>query len=258
MSKPGQAISAGTVIDALATRHAKDVFVPECKMGSAWAGCRILDAWAMSKSWSPWTTFGYEVKVSRSDFLNDRKWQEYLPVCHEFYLATPAKLVAPEELPPDVGLLWMVGGRRMICKRKAVRREPDPAKLGRLMSYVLMSRARIVADMHEANAPEEDARDRWSRWLAEDTGEKWLGRMVGRRLAERVAKAERERDLAVSDRVRFEDLAKQVREWGLDPEHCSRFDLQRLFAPDRARDQRIAQAARSILAMVENMARREA
>lgn len=243
-------LTAGDVSDALAARHAKDVFIAECKMGSAWQGTRVLDAWAMPKSWSPWVTFGYEIKVSRSDFTNDRKWQEYLPVCHEFYLACPAKLIAPEELPSEVGLLWIVGRSRAICKRKAVRREPDPEKLGRLMSYVLMSRSRIVSDMHEANRRDEDARDRWARWLAEDTGERWLGHMVSRRVADRVARAERTATEARSAIANYEDVRARIREWGLDPDHCTRYQLESRFAPDVQRSRLIARAARQILEAV--------
>jgi len=30
---------------------------------------------------------GYEIKVSKSDFFNDIKWQEYLPMCNELFFA---------------------------------------------------------------------------------------------------------------------------------------------------------------------------
>src|SRR6266511_4356021 len=110
---------------ALRYRHSKDVLVEECNMGSAHAGCRRLDAWVLLKTWSPWTTIGYEVKVDRGDFLRDRKWVDYLPVCHELYFACPAKQIQPEELPPEVGLLWTTSGQRLVTKRKAHRRQPD-------------------------------------------------------------------------------------------------------------------------------------
>lgn len=45
-----------------------------------------------------------EVKVSISDFRNDRKWVEYLPFCDRFYFAVPIEF--PQEiLPEETGLI---------------------------------------------------------------------------------------------------------------------------------------------------------
>jgi hypothetical protein len=70
----------------LAKKHESDIFVEECKTGPA--GSRSLDGWAMEKSWANPRIIGYEVKVSRSDFLRDTKWHEYLDTCNEFYFVT--------------------------------------------------------------------------------------------------------------------------------------------------------------------------
>lgn len=146
-------ITASQLIDLLRVRHLGDVFVPECKDGGTWDRQHLrLDAWAMLRSWKPWTTIAYEVKVSRSDFIGDQKWPAYLPLCHELYFVCPAKLIDPTELPPSVGLLWTIGqgtGQRLVCKRKAVRREPDVQALSRLMAYTLMSRSVIVKGRHD-------------------------------------------------------------------------------------------------------------
>lgn len=67
------------ITDLLIARHAGDVFVPECKNGSTWetyySDQRLLklDGWAMKKSWKNPCMTGYEIKVDRSDFLNDEK-----------------------------------------------------------------------------------------------------------------------------------------------------------------------------------------
>jgi hypothetical protein len=178
------------LVDALAYRHAKDVFVPECKMGETWGeGARRLDAWALSKSWSPLTAWGYEVKVSRSDFLQDRKWERYLGVCHEFAFVCPRGLIQPEELPEGVGLLWS-HGQRLMTKRKPVRREPDGVELVRLMAYVLMSRSQIVENMWRAASA--DPAERWRALLTARDGDR-IGRMVSRRVAQRLNEAIAER-----------------------------------------------------------------
>ena len=55
-----------------------------------------------------WIFRGYEIKMSRSDFLHDEKWTSYLPNFHYFWFAIPEPgIVLPEELPDDVGLLVM-------------------------------------------------------------------------------------------------------------------------------------------------------
>jgi len=48
---------------------------------------------------------GFEVKVSRSDFVGDGKWQAYLHNFNFFYFVTPPGLIKPSELPPEIFLL---------------------------------------------------------------------------------------------------------------------------------------------------------
>ncbi len=150
-------MTADKMKELIENKHSKDVCVIECKNGQSWGNnLRKLDAWVMLKTWSPFTTIGYEVKVSRSDFLNDGKWQEYLPYCHLFYFACPPGVISVDELPQEVGLvLGSKNLRNLVTKRKAVRREPEPDKLVDLMAYILMARTNVVSDMWEANAPDK-------------------------------------------------------------------------------------------------------
>lgn len=146
-------MTADDLVSRLAEKHRDDVFVAECKNGPTWetSGLLRLDAWVLRRSWSPLTTIGYEVKVSRADFEADQKWPRYLPLCHQFYFVCPAKLITALDLPPGVGLIWATKTGKLYTKIKAERRRPDPDAQAGLLHYVLMSRARIVADMHEAN-----------------------------------------------------------------------------------------------------------
>ena len=70
-------MTSNLIKSLLAVRHAKDVFVEECKNGPTHNTKTLikLDAWAMSRSWANPHTFGYEIKVSRSDFLSDPQQQ---------------------------------------------------------------------------------------------------------------------------------------------------------------------------------------
>ena len=49
----------------------------------------------------------FEVKASRSDFTGDDKWHHYIKYCHTFSFVCPYGLIAKDELPPGIGLLWI-------------------------------------------------------------------------------------------------------------------------------------------------------
>lgn len=237
-----QPIAAGDIVAALAVKHSGDVFVAECNLGSSWNACRRMDAWAMPKSWSPLTFVGYEVKVSRSDFLRDEKWTDYLPVCHQLYFACPAKLIAAEELPADVGLMWLTGSR-FVTKRKAVRRTPSPDALVQIMAYVLMSRSRIVADMHQAVNRESRA-ERWRRWLDEGAKEQELGQLIGGKIGQRLREAQNSRRAAEEDVKRFAAIEDALSRMGL-PRTAGAWQVERKLGEsthDAAQIRRLAES----------------
>ena len=68
-------------------------------------GLLKFDGLAITKSYTKPNIIGYEIKVSRNDFLQDNKWHLYLQYCNEFYFVVPKGLVKKEELPDHVGLM---------------------------------------------------------------------------------------------------------------------------------------------------------
>lgn len=204
-------ITAKDIEGLLAARHSKDVFVPQCKTGPTQCahGLLIMDVWTMAKSWAHPLVTAYEIKVSRSDFVNDNKWRGYLDYCNSFYFVCPPKLIQPEELPKDTGLLWVSStGTKLLTKRKAPYRDvPIPEDLYR---YILMCRMRTGPD-------KEETVDYWHKWLMDKNARHVLGRSVSKalqvRLAEQVSRVterqeEIERKIAVYERVQkiCEDL----------------------------------------------------
>ena len=140
-------VTANQIVSLLARRHTKDVFLSECKTGYSWsrtAVCRRLDAWAMRKSWTKPYSYGYEIKVSRADWLRDRKWEEYLPFCTHFFIVTTPGVItdAKKEIPAEVGWLETSkkGGRLFIKKNAKYRKLQVPEDLYR---YILMWRSEI-------------------------------------------------------------------------------------------------------------------
>ncbi len=66
----------------------------------------VADLLAISKSYHAIVKI-YEVKISRGDFQRDvseGKYLSYMKFCHQFYFATPAKLIDKGELPEGCGL----------------------------------------------------------------------------------------------------------------------------------------------------------
>ena len=85
-------------------------FITECKNGSTYfppaQGLLKFDGLAITKSYTKPCIIGYEIKVSRGDFLQDGKWHLYLQYCNEFYFVVPHGLVKKDELPDNVGLIY--------------------------------------------------------------------------------------------------------------------------------------------------------
>lgn len=173
---------ASRIVPLIAKRHTRDVFVPECKTGPTWSGSPMrLDAWAMKRSWANSCFTGYEVKVARSDWLGDAKWEAYRRYCNLFYVVAPAGVVQLDELPAGVGLLRpSVNGCRLMTLRKAARTEiENPVDV---LLYVLMSRATINDNVW--NGPSIEY---WREWHATKIEKRELGHVASRTIRELVA-----------------------------------------------------------------------
>lgn len=183
----------------LQRRHANDVFVTECKDGPSQcvSDFRRLDAWAMKRSWVNPCMWGYEIKVSRRDFVQDQKWPTYLHLCNEFYFVAPKGVIRVEELPDNVGLLHVAStGSRLMVARKAKRREVKPPVS--LFVYLLFSRATFTHEGREA-VDRESRVDFWRRWLEDKERSLDIGHRVSRSLSALIEK--RIRDVEAENRA---------------------------------------------------------
>ncbi|MBE3064002.1 MAG: hypothetical protein IMZ69_03170 [Spirochaetes bacterium] len=97
-----------SILEILREKHTKGLFVDHCKTGPSYfsQGQAILDAWVMPYSWTK-PIIGYEVKVSRGDFVRDHKWVSYLPYCNLFYFVCPHGLIEAREVREEAGLIWI-------------------------------------------------------------------------------------------------------------------------------------------------------
>ena len=191
-------LTARELVELLRTKHWKDIFISECKNGGSMHGHLRLDGWAMKKSWANPLTVGYEVKISRSDFLGDSKWMSYLQYCNEFYFVCPSGLIQPDELPKEAGLLWASKtGTRLYTKKKAAYRI-DGVELEDLYKYILLWRA-TVHSQGNVYCNETANADYWRSWLEDKDENKKLGYRVSRKIRKLVEER--------IDKVHCENLA---------------------------------------------------
>lgn len=225
-----QKIDSTHIIDLLRARHEQDVFVTECKDGPTHSANHFrMDAWAMTKSWSNPRTIGYEVKVSRSDFLNDTKYQKYLGLCNELYFVSSPGIIKVEELPQEVGLIEVTStGTRLITKRKAAYRKVDiPESLYR---YLLMSRCKISRSEMGVN-DDIHGLSFWKQWLVDKDEKSRVGAIVSKQMRILIHGIQKENEELVKKHEKYERLraymeAHDLSEWCLDSDDAIQRRLQ--------------------------------
>lgn len=181
-------VTARDIKIALAKKHRTEFFLTECKNGPTHYSTGLLqfDAVAIYKSWSRPQIRGYEIKVSRSDFLRDAKYSQYLPYFHNFYFVTPTGLVQRQEVEENIGLIWYNPEKgSLTTKKKAVYRniEIDP----KMLLYIIMNRLendRIPFYSEKA--------EYWKDWLSNKISNQDLAWRVKSKLLDQISKLEQE------------------------------------------------------------------
>lgn len=191
-------ITADDIKTLIKNKHYKDFAIEECKTGPTWGNnnMRKFDVWVMKKSWSNMSCIGYEVKVSRSDFLQDNKWQEYLEYCNEFSFVCPTGLILPEELTEGVGLYYVSKtGTKLFCKRKAAfTNKTIPVEI---FLYILMCRVTIQENAF-VNYKPPSKKKYWEEWLKEKKFNRDFGysvsRSISKTIEDEIEKTQRENE----------------------------------------------------------------
>lgn len=132
-------MNSNHIVEALSKKHRKDFYLEQVKSGPTWGNKELfqLDMWVMKLQWKL-HTIGYEIKVSRNDFVNDSKWPNYMKYCNQFSWACPDGMIRKEEIAPEVGLIYIKpDGSCRTVKRALFRNITIPAELYR---YIIMWR----------------------------------------------------------------------------------------------------------------------
>jgi len=220
------------ILTLLRQKHREDVFVTECKSGPTWHNatmCR-MDAWAMRRSWRNLCMRGYEIKVARSDFLNDNKWPRYLRLCNELYFVSPPSVIDVFEVPKEAGLLILSKtGSRLWTKKKAPYREITLPH--ELLLYILMCRATIVGPYHFEDTSNIEY---WKSWLHDKKAKLELGTRCSQKLhksyREQVEEVRKKQKLLQDKLDSYQRIEEMCKELGIDlntPSWRIEFDFKR-------------------------------
>ncbi len=145
-----------------------------------------FDGIAIYKSWSHPNIIGYEIKVSRSDFLRDAKYTGYIPYCNEFYFVTPAGLVQRQEVEENIGLMWYnQKNGSLTIKKKAIHREIEVNSS--MLLYIIMNR--LDSDRHPFHFSKAEY---WKDWLNNKINNRELGYIVKSELLKKILVLENE------------------------------------------------------------------
>ncbi|CEG02209.1 MmcB family DNA repair protein [Bacillus sp. B-jedd] len=211
-------ITASEVKHVLSQKHSQDFFLTEVKNGSTWMGkeLAIMDALAIKKSWTKPCLTGYEIKVSRADFMNDEKWPLYKDLCHRFYFACPKGLILPEELPDDVGLVWINEDKKPYTRKKAKFR--DIQMSADMFYYIILSRLN-----NQEHPFFSSKREFFEQYLLDKEQRRTLGWKVGTKMAVELAELDRQvqdfqrqKERMDMNQERFESFLKVMKKHGLN------------------------------------------
>jgi len=250
MSKEGTKavkVTAQGLLALLEVKHGSDLFVPECKDGPSWGsrGGLRMDALAMNRSWANACVWGYEIKVSRSDFLKDDKWPGYLASCNRFSFVCPSGLIKVEEVGDQAGLLWASRtGTRLYTKKKAPFRESEPGALEVLFRYILICRATIGDERFRERGGDAEY---WRWWIAQKKQNAEMGYRVGKRIQEVIKRdieaVGRENGRLTSEAEQYEGLKAEIEKLGLSGGFGLAYAVRERIAQAEGIPYRVIQAA---------------
>ena len=184
-------------------RRGKDFFLTEVKSGptqiSVPGDLKILDGLAIRKSWT-WPCFtGYEVKISRGDFLRDAKFYTYEELVNCLYIVCPKGMIDRTELPESVGLMYYDPEKKTLTTRKkAIFRQIEYSP--EMLLYIIFSR--LESDRYPFFS---DKRTYFEEYVAGKRRNKELAYSVKTKLVEENARLEEEIEKLRHFKDRYEE-----------------------------------------------------
>lgn len=214
----GKKVTSTDIKIALSNMHLgrSSYFITECKTCSTYfpdpQGLLKFDGLAITKSYTKPNIIGYEIKISRNDFLQDGKWHLYLQYCNEFYFVVPKGLVKKTELPDNVGLIYYDPETEALrTVKKALYREiEEPVGV---YKYIIFSR------LEQDRIPFYEDKAEYARaYLEDQKDKKYIGTNLGSTMAKDLEEAYKRLDgIKHKEEAveRWEKVAKVLRKHNL-------------------------------------------
>lgn len=86
------------------------LFIPEYTYGDLRIDAAVIDVRRRHVR-------GFEIKVSKEDYLRDKKWQLYSSFCSSLSIVCPAELLQVEDVSKPFGLIWAYEDGRLVYQR---------------------------------------------------------------------------------------------------------------------------------------------
>lgn len=174
------------ILGALERQAQRDnsVFFAEVRNGPTVAAIPgelcIMDAVSIARSWSKPYITGYEIKITRHDFIRDDKWPRYKQYCNFLYFVCPQGLIKKDEVSEDVGLKYYNPETKIIrTVKKALFREIEFPR--DMIWYLLICRKE--GDTHPFYSTKAEM---WRDWLEKGAETHKLGREIGYQIAKKI------------------------------------------------------------------------
>lgn len=159
-----------------------------------------LDGVALEVNWrgDTWIS-GFEVKVSRGDFLRDAKYLRYKDYVDDLTLVCPARMIDRSEVPEPVGLMYYDPSKRTL----RYRRKPDPSHGDtRQVEHRLLKKL-AVSDRPDRYGHYETA----AEYVAQREAMKGIGRALGTKMALRLQQLEQLQEPTEARRIQAQSKA---------------------------------------------------
>lgn len=185
-------------------RDSKRFFMEQVKNGASRTGqdMVIMDGVAILKSWVKYKIIGFEVKVSRWDFLQDTKRHSYLNYVHEFYFVVPEWLVSKHEIPEWIGLMYvMPDGSMKIVKRPKYMIKDIPTDF---FKYIIFSKL----NNDYTYQPEPMSRGEIRKYLDDKKDDIEIWKLLRTKLARKVSDLAQERKESEMREAKYKEMTQ--------------------------------------------------
>lgn len=197
-------VTTRDIKEAILKKHDRDFVAFEVSAGAEWAR---MDCVAMRKSWARPAITGYEIKVSRQDFVKDHKWDQYLPYCNGFYFICPWGLIEKDEVGQGIGLCWVSGGsHRVSIRKKAEFKKEINANI-----YKRIIMSKLESDRYPFH---NDKVAFFQDWLMNKKSNRELGYMVNTKLVREMNELQHQIKLNEQAGAHLEEIRKMLLEAG--------------------------------------------